>query len=223
MITIVIPAYNNSYLTAMILNDLAPVSSEYEIVLVDDGSNDDTAKVVQQFLGRVKYACHSKNLGLPYAWNTGISYSTGDPIIFLNNDVRVHYLEALDVLARATEDKYIVGPVIRAENPLTVFRGQHLQYVDGWCFAVPRKIFDDIGKFDTDFAPGSFEDAEFCQRALANGYELKAVPELLGMMVHAKSKTFSKYHNMDELNKRNREIFLTKMETLWGIGSAFRS
>lgn len=217
MVSIVIPVYNNSHLTATILRNLLPVANKYEIVVVDDGSTDGTFGVVQQFLQTIKYVHLSTNQGLPYAWNSGVRNSTGDPIIFLNNDVRVDNLESLRILADEVDDQYVVGPVIRSENPLSEFLGQYLRYVDGWCFAVPRRTFLDIGLFDTDFAPGSFEDAEFCQRALANGYELKALPELLSMVFHAKSQTFSKYHDMNALNKRNRGIFLEKMEKLWGV------
>lgn len=60
-----------------------------EIVVVDDGSTDDTQNVVRSFMRldkRVKYFRHSKNLGNAFARNTALENSTGKYLAFMDDD-----------------------------------------------------------------------------------------------------------------------------------------
>jgi glycosyltransferase involved in cell wall biosynthesis len=60
-----------------------------EVVVVDDGSTDDTATVVKAIVGgdpRVRYVQHERNLGAQAARNSGVRASTGDWVTFLDSD-----------------------------------------------------------------------------------------------------------------------------------------
>ena len=76
-VSIVIPAYNQAdFLEEAILSVLAQTYSDWELLIIDDGSTDSTALVAQKFEdSRIKYV-YQENRGLPGARNTGIRNSS---------------------------------------------------------------------------------------------------------------------------------------------------
>jgi glycosyltransferase involved in cell wall biosynthesis len=88
-ISIVIPVYNSEkYLRKCINSILLNKKTNYEIILVNDGSNDDSAKICNEFLrfnNNIKYIFQS-HLGVSAARNKGISLSSGKYIIFVDSD-----------------------------------------------------------------------------------------------------------------------------------------
>lgn len=86
-VSVIIPAYNQArYLGLAIQSVLDQTYADFEVVVVDDGSTDDTAQVVQRFADpRVRYVFQS-NRGLSAARNTGLRNSTGPLVTFLDSD-----------------------------------------------------------------------------------------------------------------------------------------
>lgn len=85
LISVIIPCYNQGeYLATAIESILAQSYPCKEIVVVDDGSIDNTKEVAQRF-AEVRYVYQS-NKGLPSARNTGISNSKGKYLVFLDAD-----------------------------------------------------------------------------------------------------------------------------------------
>jgi glycosyltransferase involved in cell wall biosynthesis len=87
-VSVVIPAYNGArYLPASIGSVLAQTFTDFELIIVDDGSTDNTRDVVEPYLNdpRVKYI-HQTNRRLPGARNTGIRHSSSALIAFLDCD-----------------------------------------------------------------------------------------------------------------------------------------
>lgn len=89
LISIIMPAYNSA---AFIAESIQSVRSqtwqEWELIIVDDGSTDETAKVVKEFAAadrRIKYI-YQTNQRQAHARNTGIRHASGDLIAFLDND-----------------------------------------------------------------------------------------------------------------------------------------
>lgn len=89
LVSVVIPCYNHArFLSDAISSVLAQTFQDYEIIVVDDGSSDDTSVVARQFGSRVRY--HRKpNGGLPAARNTGTELSRGKFILYLDADDRL--------------------------------------------------------------------------------------------------------------------------------------
>jgi len=87
LVSIIIPAFNQGhYLGAAIRSALGQTYPHFEIIVVDDGSTDDTPMVVQSFADpRVKYH-RQENRGLSGARNTGIRCSHGQLLTFLDSD-----------------------------------------------------------------------------------------------------------------------------------------
>jgi glycosyltransferase involved in cell wall biosynthesis len=84
LISVVIPCYNQGRFLADAIGSLAGCSLPVEVLVVDDGSTDETAKVAAQFSG-VAYH-HQQNAGLASARNSGLRASRGDLIVFLDAD-----------------------------------------------------------------------------------------------------------------------------------------
>lgn len=87
-VSVVIPTFNRAgRLPGAIDSVLAQRDAEVEIVVVDDGSTDDTRSVVAAYGDRVRYLVQS-NAGVGAARNTGMRHATGEFIAFLDSDDR---------------------------------------------------------------------------------------------------------------------------------------
>lgn len=84
--SVIIPAYNGDrYIEEAIEGILAQTYSNYEIIVVDDGSTDNTKAVVQQYGAKIKYFTQH-NQGVASSRNLGLSKAKGEYIAFLDQD-----------------------------------------------------------------------------------------------------------------------------------------
>lgn len=85
-VSIIIPAYNSAkYLREAVDSALAQTYSDVEIIVVNDGSTDNSAELLRDYGNRIVYI-EQPNAGLSAARNTGILASTGDFLVFLDAD-----------------------------------------------------------------------------------------------------------------------------------------
>lgn len=85
-VSVVIPVYNNAaYVGAAVDSVLTQTCAPAEVIVVDDGSIDGTAAVLDSYRGRIKYV-YQTNRGEPAARNRGIREATGEYIAFLDGD-----------------------------------------------------------------------------------------------------------------------------------------
>lgn len=86
LVSVVIPSYNCArFVPAAIRSALAQTYRNIEIIVVDDGSTDDTRAAVEAFGKSVRYI-HQANQGLPGARNTAIKVANGELLAFLDAD-----------------------------------------------------------------------------------------------------------------------------------------
>ncbi|CAG7647754.1 glycosyltransferase [Paenibacillus allorhizosphaerae] len=84
--SVIIPTYNrDQYVGRAIESVLKQTYKDFEVIVVDDGSTDNTAKVVQSYDTRVRYV-YQKNSGPSEARNTGIRFAKGQYVAFLDSD-----------------------------------------------------------------------------------------------------------------------------------------
>lgn len=105
-VSVIIPAYNQAeFLREAIQSVLSQSYENYEIIVVDDGSTDDTALIASQFADRIRYI-HQDNQGLAGARNTGIYTAQGEFIGLLDADDqwRPNYLEEMLKLTASYPD-----------------------------------------------------------------------------------------------------------------------
>jgi glycosyltransferase involved in cell wall biosynthesis len=116
LVSVIIPAYNQSdYLGIAIQSVLDQTYQDIEILVIDDGSTDDTRKVANRFSDpRIKYI-YQANKGLSGARNTGIRNSAGEYLTFLDSD-DLFLPEKINLLASflnsQTEIGFVAGQAI---------------------------------------------------------------------------------------------------------------
>lgn len=88
VISIVLPTYNRAYILGKAIESvLAQTYADWELIIVDDGSVDNTEAVVQSYKDwRIRYVKHERNKGLAASRNTGIRESHGTYIANLDSD-----------------------------------------------------------------------------------------------------------------------------------------
>jgi glycosyltransferase involved in cell wall biosynthesis len=86
LISVIIPSFNSArFVVQAVQSALVQTYSPVEIIVVDDGSNDDTRVALSPFFDRIRYVYQS-NAGLSKARNHGIKEARGDLIAFLDAD-----------------------------------------------------------------------------------------------------------------------------------------
>ena len=90
-VTVFIPVYNaQAYIAEAIESVLAQTYSDFELLVIDDGSTDETASVICTFMydPRIRVVSHIRNLGQPHTRNYGLELASGEYIAFLDADDR---------------------------------------------------------------------------------------------------------------------------------------
>ena len=98
-VSVIIPTFNRGYIITDAIASVAAQSyRDYELLVVDDGSTDDTADVVQRLhCSELSYIRHETNRGCSAAYNSGLSAASGSLVAFLDSDDLWHprYLDEL--------------------------------------------------------------------------------------------------------------------------------
>ena len=89
-VSVIIPTYNRAKLLPRAIKSvLNQTFKDFEVIIVDDGSTDNTEEVINEFQKhdkRIKYIRHEKNKGAAAARNTGIKIAQGEYIAFQDSD-----------------------------------------------------------------------------------------------------------------------------------------
>ncbi len=197
--SVVIPCHNGAALTRACIASL--LSQEggppHEILLVDNGSGDETPQLDGLGDGRVHVLRQDHNRGFAGGVNVGIRAATGELVLILNNDTQaapnlLHELtKALLSDARlgavAPRSNHVKGhahlaigdqgKTLARRRELAAELGgrpslQDMATLAGLCLLVRRATFDEIGLFDERFGHGNFEDDDLCLRLRLHGYRL---------------------------------------------------
>lgn len=138
-ISIIIPNYNNArYLNMAIQSVLAQTYKDYEIIIVDDGSTDNSRDIVARFGNAVRYI-YQENQGLAGARNTGIQAAKGELIGLLDADDEWHsdYLEYMVGLSEKHPDAQVFYSMAQCMD----VDGQDLPQFVGGPPVEPEKLY----------------------------------------------------------------------------------
>lgn len=115
-LTVVIPAYNEAKVIGEVLKGLIAYDKNLEIIVVDDGSRDDTALVVQKF-GGVKVIRHFENIGYGAALKSGIRAASHENILIMDSDGQHRNFRDIELLyAFINEYDMVVGSRVKASG-----------------------------------------------------------------------------------------------------------
>ncbi|MDQ7911498.1 bifunctional polysaccharide deacetylase/glycosyltransferase family 2 protein [Phytohabitans sp. ZYX-F-186] len=142
-VSVVVPAYNESANIAATVRSL--LASDYprvEVIVVDDGSTDGTADIVERMRLPGVRVVRQANAGKPAALNTGIAHARGDILVLVDGDT-VFEPDAVGRLVQPLRDPdvgAVSGNTKVANRRGLLGRWQHLEYVIG--FNLDRRMFD---------------------------------------------------------------------------------
>jgi dolichol-phosphate mannosyltransferase len=116
-LSVILPAYNEEENIAVVLRTaldaLPEIAPEHEVIVVDDGSRDGTAQVVQGMLGehdgRLRLVRHTANQGYGAAIRTGFRHATGDLLFYTDSDNQFDISELRWFLPAIRDCDVVVG------------------------------------------------------------------------------------------------------------------
>ena len=241
-VVIIIPVYNNWSMTATCLRSLMMTSNEtsYRVVVVDDGSTDETPARLAEISG-ITNLCLAENGGFLRAVHAGFATVTEPWVVLLNNDTVVTdgWLDALAEMARADDTVGVVGAkllfpdgVLQEAGSLIFKTGSGVNYgkgdkADRFWYEFPREVdycsgagilirhsvWQSTGGFDLDFAPAYYEETDFAFAVRRAGYRVMFQPK--SRIYHFEGATYG----TDESPKKralmdtNRQRLMTKWAT----------
>jgi len=182
LVTAAIPTYNRArYLREAVESALAQTYENVEVVVVDDGSTDDTARVVEPYLDRIRYV-RQANAGRSAARNRGIEEGRGVYVSFLDSDDRwlpdklEHHVSVLEERAGVGMVHGHVDVIDHDGNPLPERTAFHHRLwsqahrngvtyagyaLECRCFSSAttfrRDVFDRVGLYDPALALDDYE------------------------------------------------------------------
>jgi GT2 family glycosyltransferase len=216
----------------------APV---FEVIVIDNGSNDDSVAFVTERYPTVRVLETSANLGFAGGNNAGARAAHGEILAFLNNDTVVapDWLSKLDgALVMRRETAIVTSRLVRLDDPTIVdsagdgylraggaYKRGHGQRVDGFlescevfgacgaAFMIRRETFDVLGGFDERLFM-VYEDVDLSYRARLGGYHCWYVAD--AVVRHAGSGTLGRGSAAVFFGQRNLEWVWVR-NTPWSL------
>jgi glycosyltransferase involved in cell wall biosynthesis len=179
--TIIVPTFNQAaYLPAALDSILAQTDDDWEAIIVNDGSTDETAQIADSYSQRdARIRCiHKRNGGVASALNTGLAYAKGEWVHWLSSDdmfepnklelnriwIGRHprtsfffsYFTLLNDVTGVRDKRDLWGPIPDAAHQLlTLF---YRNYISGISICVNRKAWELVGYFDESLRYGQDYD-----------------------------------------------------------------
>ena len=192
-----IPTFNRSKITASVVYNflnLLKDRSDYELIVVDDGSTDDTVDIIMDIMKRnrqIRLLRTSKTDGEyrnpGFSRNTGIQFSKGRIICFCDGDI-IHLSNPLDSMDQVLLHKdpdaiYTTGVYFRCESNGKVIgpNGLNKNMPHGSWLSVSRNNLIRMGGYDERYKTYGNEDHDIVQRLDRMGLEHISREDIIGM------------------------------------------
>ncbi|MFN9200245.1 MAG: glycosyltransferase family 2 protein [Planctomycetaceae bacterium] len=206
-LSVLIPVYNGArYLAQTLDSVLSQEGVSPEIIVVDDGSTDDSVSVAQSFAPRVR-TVGRPHAGLAATRNAALREARGDFIAHLDQDdlltprslsVRLQRLLAdlqLDMVAGHQQSFFSedIDPAVRSR--LQISQGPQPGHVAGVAI-IRARVFDQLGGFDESLQ--SFGDLDWSMRATEAGIRTEVLPDVVLLRrVHGANMSLTKKAQAD--------------------------
>lgn len=171
-VSVIIPTFNRAQKTIRAVDSVLSQNwKNFEIIVVDDGSTDDTDKALSRYGDSIKYIRQPVNKGVSYARNIGIKNSTATWIAFLDSDdywlpeklhVQMKFIKLNQrVVACQTQEIWMkngmrVNPKRKHKKPSGNIFKQSLRLclVSPSCVMLKKSLIEEIGFFDESLPAG---------------------------------------------------------------------
>lgn len=185
--SIIIPVYQQAeYLSQTIESVLSQTLKAHEIIVVDDGSPDNSFQVASSYPVKI---IRQVNKGLASARNTGIMNSTGDWLLFLDSDDMLleNCLEKISEAIEKNSDIDIVAPSLKNfginNTSITLMPNPTLEDFKtanriGYFSAIRRTVLLEVGGYSPKMTFG-YEDLHLWVNLLTLGKKLITIPDIL--------------------------------------------
>lgn len=198
-VSVIIPTYNRAQFVTLAINSvLSQYFTDYEILVIDDGSNDDTEKALDKYRGKIQYI-RENHRGVSAARNAGIRVAKGDWVAFLDSDdewlpeylsfqmeqiqrypdIYVHITNMTFIKRDGTKEKpFSIENVFHdiksnsfllLERPLCTMIKHGLWFIQ--CAVIRRSVLMSSGMFNEDYKYGEDFDL-ICRLALNNRFRI---------------------------------------------------
>jgi glycosyltransferase involved in cell wall biosynthesis len=248
-VSVIIPTYDRAHLVSRAIKSvLNQTYQDFEIIVVDDGSTDNTEEVVKNLNDpRIRHIPHEKNRGLSAARNTGIRAARGEYIAFLDDDDLWLPLKLEKQLRRFQSSRPEVGVIYTGwaytDPNIRVFFGerkprhrgklraaQMVGFITSIITILVRKgALEEAGYFDEDLP--SFEDKDMFIR-LAQVCEFDYVEDTLAIIgpqsiaeptkiLAAGARLLEKHQGLIEQLPSDQRFEVETYYRYYTVGSAF--
>jgi GT2 family glycosyltransferase len=218
--SIILPVYNRYDLTNSFLFNLykqVPNLSEGEVIVVSDGSSDETIGGLNWWKSTIfkhkgfQFFYAENNHGFGWANNTGANIAESNNLMFISNDVEVRENFVVKTTTKLAEDKkqLLGNEVYKQDVGWNKFGNYIVPYIAGYFFACKRDVWEELGGFDPIYGKATFEDVDISLTAISKGIELTQCQFNLRHMV---GQTMPMDEKRMELTKHNQQLFIQK----WG-------
>jgi GT2 family glycosyltransferase len=240
-VSIIIPVYNKFELTYTCLASiLLTVDMPYEVIVVDDASTDKTTEI-EEIVKNIKVVRNEKNEMFVRSCNKGAKFAEGEYIVLLNNDTEVldGWLREMLWVFENFEKVGMVGakllyPDLTLQEAGGIVWGngkvwnygrnqnafhpkfnytREVDYCSGACIMLPKKLWDELGGFDEEFAPAYWEETDLAFRVREKGYKVVYTP--FAQVIHYEGMSAGKDPKKGGM-KKYQEINETKFKKRWG-------
>lgn len=224
LVSIIIVNYNGKNHLEKCMKSLSEINyGNYEIVLIDNHSSDDSVKFITASYPKVKIIKLDNNYGFAEPNNIGAKNANGAFLLFLNNDTIVtpNFLTALIKVAKSDPKIAICQSLLLRQNGDVDSSGdfvdtfgmaysshqqpngiQPILSARGASMLIRQDTFSELGSFDKNYF-ASFEDIDIGWRAWIWGYKVLLVPDSivyhLGGQTIGKMSAIMRFHGLKNL------------------------
>lgn len=205
--SVIVPAFNSGKTLPFCLEALERQGlgrERFEIIVVDDGSTDDTAALVQRF--DIRYV-FQENHGPASARNAGVDVASGEIVLFTDADC-MPSSDWIEEMVRPFSDSDVVAVKGRYRTRQTQLMARFVQMefedrynmlqrhstidmIDTYSAAFRKDVFQRMGRFDSRFPKANNEDTELSYRLASAGCKMVFNPK--AVVFHTHPSTLAKY------------------------------
>lgn len=202
LVYVIVLNYNASDWLESCLQTLTTTDYEnFKVLFIDNASTDSSIRLVKRRFPGIEVIANQVNLGFSAGNNIGINVAlsrSADYVVLLNPDTKIkpNWLKEVVRVGEMTSEIGVLGAVQLCYdsdcfnswtlNALKPYLNElaapdnarwhiSVDWIEGSCFAIKRRVLEDIGGLDPIYS-SFYEEIDFCRRAACKGYQTVVVP-----------------------------------------------